>query len=98
MKNHNSISELRTNFNRFIPEIEDEDKNKVGVTLKSANNVVSGKKLRKIQSETLASTKDFLANTFGPMGSNTKIITGNNRESIASSYSKDGLKVLQNIV
>ena len=98
MEKYNSISELRTEFNRFIPEMEDEDKNKVGVTLKSANNVVSGKKLRKIQSETLASTKEFLSNTFGPMGSNTKIITGNNRESIASSYSKDGLKVLQNIV
>lgn len=98
MKKYNSISELRTDFNRFIPEIEDEDKNKVGVTLKSANNVVSGKKLRKIQSETLASTKDFLANTFGPMGSNTKIIKGNNKETITSSYSKDGLKVLQNIV
>ena len=98
MMKYNSISELRTNFNRFTPEIKDEDENKIGVTIKSANNVVSGKKLRKIQSETLASTKDFLANTFGPMGSNTKIITGNNRESIASSYSKDGLKVLQNIV
>ena len=98
MKKYNSISELRIDFNRFVPEIEDEDEDKVGVTLKSANNVVSGKKLRKIQSETLASTKDFLANTFGPMGSNTKIITGNNRESISSSYSKDGLKVLQNIV
>ena len=65
--------------------------------IKSAHNVVSGKRLREIQSETLSSTKDFLANTFGPMGSNTKIIKGNNKESINSSYSKDGLKVLQNI-
>lgn len=98
MKTFNSISEMRENFNSFVPEIEDKEENKFGITLKSANNVVSVDKLRKIQSETLASTKDFLSNTFGPMGSNTKIISGNNRESISSSYSKDGLKVLQNIV
>ena len=98
MKTFNSISEMRSIFNSSIPEIEDKEKNKTGIFLKSANNVVSVDKLRKIQSETLASTKDFLSNTFGPMGSNTKIITGNNRESISSSYSKDGLKVLQNIV
>lgn len=83
-------------YNKF--KIEEKEEKNLQVVLKSANNVVSGEKLRKIQSETLASTKEFLSNTFGPMGSNTKIITGNNRESISSSYSKDGLKVLKNIV
>lgn len=83
-------------YNKF--KIEEKEEKNLQVVLKSANNVVSGEKLRKIQSETLASTKDFLSNTFGPMGSNTKIITGNNRETISSSYSKDGLKVLKNIV
>ena len=92
------ISKTKEDFyNKFKKEEVKEEKN-LNVVLKSANNVVSGEKLRKIQSETLASTKDFLSNTFGPMGSNTKIISGNNRESISSTYSKDGLKVLQNIV
>lgn len=61
-------------------------------------NVVSGEKLRNIQSITLSQTKDFLANTFGPMGSNTKIIKGQNQAEVTSSYSKDGLKVLSNII
>lgn len=85
-------------FNNNFKKDEPKQEENLSVVLKSANNVVSGEKLRKIQSETLASTKDFLSNTFGPMGSNTKIISGNNRESISSTYSKDGLKVLQNIV
>lgn len=96
----NKISDVKRDFEeKFNNKKETTDKNAACfIEIKSANNVVSGEKLRKIQSETLASTKDFLSNTFGPMGSNTKIITGNNRESISSSYSKDGLKVLQNIV
>ena len=98
MRKTQSISELRNEFITKFSKPEPEQKENLNVVLKSAHNVVSGEKLRKIQSETLASTKDFLANTFGPMGSNTKIIKGNNKESITSSYSKDGLKVLQNIV
>lgn len=94
----NSINEFKNDFYDFFNKEKEDEDVKFGVTVKSANNVVSGEKLRKIQSETLASTKDFLSNTFGPMGSNTKIIKGNNRESISSAYSKDGLKVLQNIV
>lgn len=61
-------------------------------------NVVSGEKLRNIQSITLSQTKDFLSKTFGPMGSNTKIIKGQNQAEITSSYSKDGLKVLSSII
>lgn len=96
-----SISEIKKEFEEKFNDKKDmttDDNAVCSVVIKSANNVVSGEKLRKIQSETLASTKEFLSKTFGPMGSNTKIITGNNRESISSSYSKDGLKVLQNIV
>lgn len=63
----------------------------------SKTNVVSGDTLREIQKETLEKLQTFLSMTFGPMGSNTKIITGNNKDSIKSSYSKDGLKVLKNI-
>lgn len=62
------------------------------------NNVVSAETLRKVQSKTLNETKDFLARTFGPMGSNTKIIRGENQQNITSSYSKDGLHVLKNII
>ena len=61
-------------------------------------NVVTGEKLRNIQSITLRETKEFLSKTFGPMGSNTKIIKGAQQSEISSSYSKDGLKVLSNII
>ena len=61
-------------------------------------NVVTGEKLRNIQSITLRETKEFLSKTFGPMGSNTKIIKGAQQAEISSSYSKDGLKVLSNII
>lgn len=63
----------------------------------SKTNVVSGEVLRQVQKETLEKLQTFLSMTFGPMGSNTKIITGNNKDTISSSYSKDGLKVLKNI-
>lgn len=61
-------------------------------------NVVKGEKLRLIQKRTLNETAEYLAKTFGPMGSNTKIIKGVNQAEITSSYSKDGLKVLENII
>ena len=77
---------------------EESENETVGVTLATnKNNVVSSEVLRKVQSRTLNETKEFLSKTFGPMGSNTKIIKGNNQETITSSYSKDGLKVLKNI-
>lgn len=95
-----SIADFKKSFFESLENKDDtvKENSNVSIQLKSAHNVVSGARLRQIQSETLATTKDFLANTFGPMGSNTKIIKGNNKESISSSYSKDGLKVLQNIV
>ena len=61
-------------------------------------NVVSGEVLRKIQSRTLKQVSDYISHTFGPMGSNTKIITGANRENLTTAYSKDGLKVLKHIM
>lgn len=79
--------------------VVEEDNEELGVKITTnQTNVVSGEKLRKIQSKTLNETKDFLAKTFGPMGSNTKIIKGTNNKDISSSYSKDGLKVLSNII
>lgn len=70
----------------------------MGVTVGSNhNNVVIEPVLRKVQKQTLREAKEYLATTFGPMGSNTKIITGNNRQNITTSYSKDGLKVLKSL-
>ena len=73
-----------------------DDINKVIIGNKT--NVVSGEVLRKIQITTLDETRDYISKTYGPMGSNTKIITGANYKDISSSYSKDGLKVLSNIM
>lgn len=61
-------------------------------------NVVTGDKLREIQDNTLKETAGFLSKTFGPMGSNTKIVSGNDIKNISSTYSKDGLKVLKSII
>ena len=79
-------------------EVKETDESVLGVVeVPSKTNVVTGDVLRKIQNETLKKLRNYLSMTFGPMGSNTKIITGNNKETITSTYSKDGLKVLKNI-
>jgi chaperonin GroEL len=75
-----------------------EDDTPVSVQFSNKNNVVSGKKLREVQKKTLAETADFLAKTFGPMGSNTKMVGGKDAATIKSEYSKDGLKVLKHIM
>lgn len=62
------------------------------------NNVVSGEKLREVQAKVLEELSYFLSSTYGPMASNTEIITGNDAKSIKVEYSKDGLKVLKNII
>lgn len=80
--------------------IKEESKEKPSIGLKEdcMTNVVSEDKLRKVQQNTLRQLKEFLSKTYGPMGSYTKIISGNNKETIAADYSKDGLRVLKNIV
>ena len=78
----------------------DEKKIPVAVSVNIGNsvtNMVPIDKLRVIQSQTLNKLKDYLSMTFGPMGSYTKIIKGGSKDTINSSYSKDGLKVLMNI-
>ena len=80
-------------------EVSDETTDQVQIQIPvNTVNVVSGEKLRNIQSITLRETKEFLSKTFGPMGSNTKIVKGAQQAEISSSYSKDGLKVLSNII
>lgn len=75
-----------------------EDGFPVSVTVSTnMTNVVTEDKLRAVQKKVLFDTKTYLAKTFGPMGSNTKIIKGSNKDNITSSYSKDGLKVLSSL-
>lgn len=95
------LKEIREAFNNKFSddEIKTENSDEVEVTLPiNKHNVVSGDKLREVQKITLNQTAEFLSKTFGPMGSNTKIIKGTNQAEVTSSYSKDGLKVLSNII
>lgn len=62
------------------------------------SNIVSAETLRRVQLETLEKISNCLANTFGPMGSNTKIITGSDANSIVSAYTKDGHKTLKHVL
>lgn len=95
----NNAKAYYDNFIKEYAPVENKEKESVGVDLPiNKHNVVSGEKLRIVQNRTLSETKDFLSRTFGPMGSNSKIIKGVNQANINSSYSKDGLKVLSNII
>ena len=62
-----------------------------------ADNVVSKDKLRRVQKEILNKLRNYITATYGPLGSNTVIVTGNNKQTIQANYSKDGLKVVKNI-
>lgn len=62
------------------------------------NNVVDKDTMRSVQLRTLSSLAEFISHTFGPMGSNSKIIRGSDANTIVSEYSKDGHKVLKNIL
>ena len=89
-----NIQSLRNGLDSY----KEDEIEEIGVVDTNSTNVVPENKLRKIQSKVLSQTKDYLAKTFGPMGSNTKIIVGNTQKEIVSSYSKDGLKVLRSII
>ena len=98
---NNRIDEILSISSRLCDQFDDKkqdnDVNKAKLAT-NVNNVVSGDKLRMIQSNTLHEASEYLSKTFGPMGSNTKIIKGQSQADITSSYSKDGLKVLSNII
>ena len=89
------LTEAENKFNDT--NVEEQEVNTVKVPI-NKSNVVTGEKLRAIQKTTLSETAGYLSNTFGPMGSNTKIIKGTSQADISSSYSKDGLKVLGSII
>lgn len=61
------------------------------------NNIVSGEKLRKVQSRVLRDLKDAIINSMGPMGSNTLILRGTSDADIVAEYSKDGNKIIKSI-
>lgn len=83
----------------IFASIKEEEKEENVVDIQNnSTNVVGSEKLREIQTKTLNEVADYISKTFGPMGSNTKIITGNDPKNITSSYSKDGLKVLKEII
>ena len=67
------------------------DEPTMGCHQECMNNVVPEETLKKIQQKTLRSLKEYLSKTYGPMGSYTAIISGNNAETIQADYSKDGL-------
>lgn len=70
----------------------------IGCRQECMTNVVSEEKLKRVQENTLNLLKDFLSKTYGPMGSYTSIIKGETIKTISSDFSKDGLKVLKNII
>ena len=80
-------------------EVVTEDKPTINsVIAQCHSNVVNEKKLKKVQLSTLDTLRDYLAKTFGPMGSYTGIISGSNPADVSTTYSKDGLKVLKHII
>ena len=64
----------------------------------SANNIVSKESLRKVQKTTMQTIADALRMTYGPLGSNSWLITGNDKQSLKNEFSKDGRTVLKKIL
>lgn len=63
-----------------------------------ANNVVDSKKFYDVQLNVLNHLRECLIKTYGPMGSSTAIMKGTDQSSSYVIYSKDGRKVLKNIL
>ena len=97
--------DLRSSVKKLIePEdkVKVDDNNKAkdtstGCVQVCLSNVVNVETLRRVQESTLNLLKDYLSKTYGPMGSYSIILKGNNKETILADYSKDGLKVLKSI-
>ena len=76
-------------------EIEKAGLNKISVG--AQNNIVKKETLRRVQYSTLDDIAKSLQHTFGPMGSNTVILTGQDAATLVANYSKDGRKCLEHI-
>lgn len=92
---------LLENLNKIISsknkDTDVKNGNELGAKTLCHNNVVSKDTLREIQINILNKLSEFVSATYGPMGSNTMIVTGDSSQTILSNYSKDGLKVLKYI-
>lgn len=91
------IDEYENYLNEESKKAETTD-SEMGCKILCSNNVVNEKKLHKVQKDTLEYLKNCLAKTYGPMGSYTAILKGENAQTIQAEYSKDGMKVLKNII
>ena len=98
------MSNLLETFNS-VDKIENkyEEKKKKNIELnkiklESISNIVSKEKLRDVQYTTLKDIANALRHTFGPKGSNTVILSGNDKDTLVANYSKDGHKVLKHIL
>ena len=75
----------------------EKEESTIGVRELAHDNVVPAEKLRKVQIQTLDKLTEFISSTFGPMGSNSMIVTGESSQTTLANYSKDGKKVLKYI-
>ena len=89
-----NLKDLKDAINGYEKDSEPAE---LGIKELSMDNMVSKKKLRHIQQSILNTLRKYISATYGPLGSNTVIITGNNKQTISANYSKDGLKVLNSI-
>lgn len=95
------IIKIINNYEEFLSEEKKKNSSddvEIGCKILCANNVVNENKLHKVQKDILGYLKDCLAKTYGPMGSYTAILKGENAQTIQAEYSKDGMKVLKNII
>lgn len=76
---------------------EEKQEHNIGVRTVARSNVVSGDRLKEVQLSTLKELSEYLAKTYGPMGSYTELVLGNTPDASYSKYSKDGLTVLKHI-
>src|SRR5574344_112742 len=79
-------------------ESEETKTPEIGMKSVCMSNVVSEERLKEVQLSTLNILREYLSKTYGPMGSYTAIISGAGKDTIQAEYSKDGLKVLRNIL
>lgn len=61
------------------------------------NNVISGEKLRSIQSRVLQDLKESIIHSMGPAGSNSLLLRGSSDADIVAEYSKDGNRIIKHI-
>ena len=81
---------MMKNENRVIPKV-------IVNSSKPVNNIVSGQKLKEIQSSVLNDLKEAIINSMGPAGSNSLILRGSSDQDIVAEYSKDGNKIIKSI-